>query len=84
MKKRLRTRKKHYAKKVGMPPGTPVYIGDVDIAKLEQPKITKIAYNATELIECELNAETLASFKLSEAIKSGKKLWTCMACTMLL
>ena len=75
MKKRLRTRKKHYAKKVGMPPGTPMYIGDTDITKLEQPKITKISYNATELIECELNAETLASFKLSEAIKSGKKLW---------
>ena len=77
MKKRLRTRtrKKHYAKKVGLPPGTPMYIGDVDITKLDKPKITKIAYNATELIECELNAETLAGFKLSEAIKSGKKLW---------
>ena len=75
MKKRLRTRKKHYAKKVGMPPGTLMYIGDTDIAKLDKPIITKIAYNETELIECELNAETLASFKLSEAIKSGKKLW---------
>ncbi len=75
MKKRLRTRKKHYAKKLGMPPGTPMYIGDADITKLDKPKISKIAYNATELIECELNAETLASFKVSEAIKSGKKLW---------
>ena len=78
MKKRLHTRKKHYAKKVGMPPGTPVYIGDADIAKLDKPKISKIAYNATELIECELDAETLANFKLDEFLstkKSAKKLW---------
>ena len=54
-----------------MPPGTPMYIGDVDIAKLDKPKITKIAYNATELIECELSAETLATFKPDK----GKKLW---------
>ncbi len=71
MKKRLRTRKKHYAKKVGMPPGTPVYIGDADIAKQVTPKISKIAYNATEMIECELSAETLASFKQDK----DKKLW---------
>jgi magnesium transporter len=71
MKKRLRARKKHYAKKVGMPPGTPVYIGDADIAKLDNPKISKIAYNATEMIECELSAETLATFKPDK----GKRLW---------
>ena len=71
MKKRLRTRKKHYSKKVGMPPGTPMYIGDADITKLDKPKISKIAYNATELIECELNAETLATFKQDKS----KKLW---------
>ena len=71
MKKRLRTRKKHYSKKVGMPPGTPMYIGDADITKLDKPKISKIAYNATELIECELNAETLATFKQDK----NKKLW---------
>ncbi len=71
MKKRLRTRKKHYAKKVGMPPGTPIYIGDADIAKQIIPKISKIAYNATEMIECELNAETLATFKQDK----DKKLW---------
>ena len=78
MKKRLRTRKKHYAKKVGMPPGTPMYIGDADIAKLDKPKITKIAYNSTELIECELNAETLATFNTDEFLsnkKASKKLW---------
>ena len=71
MKKHLRTRKKHYAKKMGMPPGTPIYIGDADIEKLDKPKISKIAYNATELIECELSAETLATFKQDK----GKKLW---------
>ena len=77
-KKRLRTRKKHYAKKMGLPPGTPMYIGDADITQLDKPKISKIAYNATELIECELNAETLATFKLDDFIstkKTGKKLW---------
>ena len=71
MKKRLRTRKKHYSKKVGMPPGTPMYIGDADIGKLDKPIITKIAYDGTELIECELSAETLATFKPD----TGKKLW---------
>ena len=71
MKKRLRTRKKHYAKKVGMPPGTPMYIGDADIAKLDNPKISKIVYNTTELIECELSAETLADFKPDK----DKRLW---------
>ena len=71
MKKRLRTRKKHYSKKVGMPPGTPIYIGDADIGKLDKPIITKIAYDGTELIECELSAETLATFKPD----TGKKLW---------
>lgn len=71
MKKRLRTRKKHYSKKVGMPPGTPIYIGDADISKLDKPILTKIAYDGTELIECELSAETLATFKPD----TGKKLW---------
>ncbi len=71
MKKRLRTRKKHYAKKVGMPPGTPMYIGDADITKLDKPRISKIAYNATELTECELSTETLANFKQDK----DKKLW---------
>ena len=41
-KKRLRTRKKHYAKKLGMPPGTPMYIGDEDITKLDKPKISRL------------------------------------------
>ena len=55
-----------------------MYIGDADITKLDKPKISKIAYNATELIECELNAETLATFKLDEFVsakKADKKLW---------
>ena len=71
MKKNLRTRKKHYSKKVGMPPGTPMYIEDADIGKPDRPIITKIAYDGTELIECELSAETLATFKPD----TGKKLW---------
>ena len=71
MKKRFHTRKKHYSKKVGMPPGTPMYIGDADIGKLDKSIVTKIAYNGTELIECELSAETVATFKSDK----GKKLW---------
>ena len=71
MEKRLRTSKKHFAKKVGMSLGTPMYIGDADIGKLDKLIITKIAYYGTELIECELSAETLATFKPDK----GKKLW---------
>ena len=78
MKKHLRTRKKHYAKKVGMPPGTPVYVGSADIAKLDKPKISMITYSGTELTEGELSAETLATLKPEEFLankKAGKKLW---------
>jgi magnesium transporter len=71
MKKRLQKLKKHHAKKVGLPPGTPVYIGDIDLEKLDKPKITKIAYNASDMIECELAAESLATFKP----EADKKLW---------
>jgi magnesium transporter len=78
MKKRLRIRRKHYSKKVGLPPGTPVYVGDADVSKLTKPKISKIVYNTAELIECELNQETLATFKIDEFVstkKTAKKLW---------
>jgi magnesium transporter len=71
MKKRLRTRKNHFTKKVGMHPGAAVYVGDADIAKSDKPRVSKIAYNANELIECEITAEELKTFNPNE----DKQLW---------
>lgn len=73
MKKRQRVRivKKHHAKKVGMPPGVAVYVGDADVTKLDNPKISKIAYNANTFEECEVSIEAIASIKP----KSDQQLW---------
>lgn len=73
MRKRQRVRivKKHHAKKVGMPPGVAVYVGDADVTKLDKPKISKIAYNADTFEECEVDAESIASIKP----ESNQQLW---------
>jgi magnesium transporter len=71
MKKRLRTRKKHLSKKVGMPPGVAVYVGDADVATLDKPKISKFTYNANELVEDDLTVESLTNFKPDK----DKQLW---------
>lgn len=71
MKKRQRVRKKHHSKKVGMPPGVAVYIGDADIAQSAKPSISKIIYNANTLTECELDEESIANIKP----ENDKQLW---------
>lgn len=73
MKKRQRVRinKKHHAKKVGMPPGVAVYVGDADIDQLDKPKISKIAYNANTFEESELDDASIDSIKL----ESDQQLW---------
>jgi magnesium transporter len=73
MKKRQRARivKKHHAKKVGMPPGVAVYVGDADVTKLDKPRISKIAYNANTFEECEVSVESIASIKP----ESDQQLW---------
>jgi magnesium transporter len=70
-KSRLLRRKKHHATKVGLPPGALVYVGDAVEKKLEKPKVSKIIYDATSIVECEMPIEELANFKLDET----KRIW---------
>ena len=72
-KPRLHRHKKHRAKKVGLPPGSLVYVGqgDEDITQLESPKLTLISYDAADLQENAINVADLAALDLG----ASKKLW---------
>ena len=70
-KPRLLRRKKHHANKIGLPPGSLIYVGDADEKKLDKPKVSKIIYDANGLVECELTIDDLAKFKLDVT----KKIW---------
>ncbi|MEQ1599798.1 MAG: magnesium/cobalt transporter CorA [Methylotenera sp.] len=50
---------------------SPVYVGDMDAAKLAKPAISKMVYDPRSLVECVLTIEELAAFKP----EAGKKLW---------
>jgi len=71
MKKRTRIRKKQHSKKVGMPPGAAVYVGDADIAQLDKPKISKIIYNTNLFEECDVEEASIAGLKPED----DKQLW---------
>ena len=71
MKKRLHKLKKHLPKKSNTSVESPVYVGDMDAAKLAKPAISKMVYDADTLVECVLTIEELAAFKP----EAGKKLW---------
>ena len=72
-KPRLHRRKKHHSKKIGMPPGSLVYVGrgDDDVSKLERPKMTLISYDDAGLHEKTITAGELAAISLD----TSKKLW---------
>ncbi len=79
MKKRLHKLKKlHRSKSSNV--DAPVYVGDIDATTLTKPIISKIMYDANELVECVLTTADLAAFK-PDALKSnasgsaGQKLW---------
>ncbi len=57
--------------KPSAPIDAPVYVGDIDATKLAKPTISKIMYDAAEIVECVLTAEELAKFKPD----ANKKLW---------
>ncbi len=69
--------KKQLSKKIGMPPGSLVYVGDADadIAKMAKPSVGVMIYDATDLSEKTLTAEELAIFNLADYAKAGKKVW---------
>jgi magnesium transporter len=69
MKKRLHKLKKQHAKSSNV--DAPVYVGDIDATTLAKPTISKIMYDAAEIVECVLTAADLAAFKPD----SKKKLW---------
>jgi magnesium transporter len=76
-KNRSHKSKKHLSKKIGMPPGSLVYVGDMDadLTKMPQPTVTMVVYDAADLTEKVLSADDLASFKIDDYVKAGKKLW---------
>ena len=80
MKKRLHKLKKLRPKKTSASVDSPVYVGDIDTTLLAKPTISKILYDASEIVECVLTAADLAAFKpdalLSNACGgAGQKLW---------
>ena len=80
MKKRLQKLKKLRIKKTSAPVDSPVYVGDIDATKLAKPTISKILYDASEIVECVLTAADLAAFKPDELLSNasggaGHKLW---------
>ena len=70
-KPRLLRRKKNRASKIGLPPGSLVYVGNVEEKSLEKPKISKIVYDTQALVEREMTPEDLANFMPDDT----KKTW---------
>jgi magnesium transporter len=69
--------KNKLSKKIGMPPGSLVYVGDVDadVAKMPKPTVTMVVYDAADLTEKVLSASEIAAFKIDDHTSDGKKLW---------
>ena len=77
MKKPRKSSKKQLSKKIGMPPGTLMYVGDrdVDVSKLPKPTVTLMVYAPNEVSEKVLTKDELTAFKLSDYKDTGKKIW---------
>lgn len=73
MKKTHIHRRKHHAKKSGLPPGALVYVGqgDDDVSKLEAPKMTLISFDADGVQENAIDIADLATLNLDVS----NKLW---------
>lgn len=75
--KKLRKRifKKHLSKKIGMAPGSLIYIGkNGDIPK-QSPDVTVMTFNAAGITEKVLTPDEIANFKPGNYTRGGKKLW---------
>ena len=77
MKKNRKSSKKQLSKKIGMPPGALIYVGDMDadVAKMPKPTLTMMVYAANDVTEKVLSTEDLAKFKVSDYTEAGKKVW---------
>ena len=76
-KNRLHKSKKQLSKKIGMPPGALIYVGDMDadVSKMPKPTVTMMVYAANDVTEKVLSAADLATFKISNYTDAGKKVW---------
>ena len=77
MKKNRKSSKKQLSKKIGMPPGALIYVGDMDadIAKMPKPTVTIVVYDAADFTEKVLSDDELATFKIDDYTKANKMLW---------
>jgi magnesium transporter len=69
--------KKHHSKKIGMPPGSLIYVGkaDNDVSQLDEPTISIIEYDAVDFIERTLTIEELAALNIAGSDSVNKKFW---------
>lgn len=68
--------KKHLSKKIGLPPGSLVYVGKEDgVVPKRVPDVSVVVFNSTGITEKVLTPEDLANFRLSNYTRGGKKFW---------
>lgn len=69
----MRKHKRHHSKKSDLPPGSLIYVGkpESEVARLDAPKLSLIAYDASGVHEKVIAVAELDALDLS----SGKKLW---------
>lgn len=76
MKKTRKSAKNKLSKKIGLPPGSLVYIGNMDAEiATTKPTISLTVYNGTDIQEHDLTLEKLANFNLADYAQLGKKVW---------
>ena len=77
MKKHRKSSKKQLSKKIGMPPGALIYVGDMDadVAKMPKPTVTMVVYDAADFTEKVLSDDELVTFKIDDYTTAGKKVW---------
>ena len=73
--KNMRKHKKNHSKKIGMPPGSLIYVGqaDNDVSQLAKPTISLLEYDAADFVERTLSIDDLAILNISES--ANKKFW---------
>lgn len=73
----MRKQKKHHSKKIGMPPGSLIYVGkaDNDVSQLDKPTISIIEYDAADFIERTLTIDGLAALNIAGSDNVNKKFW---------
>ena len=76
MKKHRKSSKKQLSKKIGMPPGALIYVGEVDadVAKMPKPTVTIVVYDTADFTEKVLSDDELATFKIDDYSNANKKL----------